>query len=479
MSTTRRVGLVVGVLAFAVLAIMPAPAGLSAAGWRTAALATWMAIWWLTEAVPIPATALLPLVVLPLVNAGSMSQVAAPYANPVIFLFMGGFLIALAMARWNLHRRLALHLVSRVGSRPSRLVGGFMFATAFLSMWVSNTAVTLMMLPIGLSVVRLAGRGESDTAGASNFGLALMLGIAYGASVGGLGTLVGTPPNAFLAGFLEETYGIRVGFAEWMSLGLPLVVLALPLVFFLLTRVIIRVDRSEIAGVTDYLHDELDGMGRISRAERRVGLVFASAALLWISRPLLAGAVPQISDAGIAIGCGLAMFVIPSGEKEGALMDWESAEKLPWGILLLFGGGLSLAAAIDRTELNVWLGERVAELASWPPEVFILVVVVIVVLLTELTSNTATTAAFLPVMAATATQLGWDPRLLVVPAALAASCAFMLPIATPPNAIVYGSGQVTISQMARAGIWLNLLMTVFITIFVLIGLPLAFGVQIP
>ena len=478
MSTTRRIGLTAGVLAFAILALAPPPAGLAPAAWRTAAVAAWMAIWWLTEAVPIPVTALLPLVLFPLVGAGDVREAAAPYANPIIFLFMGGFLIALAMERCDLHRRVALHLLARVGSRPAPLIGGFMVATAFLSMWVSNTAVTLMMLPIGVSVIRIAG-DETAGGGRSRFGLALMLGIAYAASIGGVGTLVGTPPNAFLAGFLEETYGIQIGFAEWLMLGLPLVIVALPVVFWLLTRFIVRVERDEIPGVREHISGALQSLGAATTAERRVGAVFVAAAVLWVARPILENWVSGLSDAGIAIACGLALFVLPAGKGEGALLDWETAEKLPWGILILFGGGLSLAATIDRTGLNVWLGGLVAGLAEWPPALFILLVVTLVVVLTELTSNTATTAALLPVLGATALQVGWDPRLIVVPAALAASCAFMLPIATPPNAIVYGSGQVTIGEMARAGIWVNLVMTAIITVLSIWLLPVAFGVSPP
>ncbi|MCG8467910.1 MAG: DASS family sodium-coupled anion symporter [Gemmatimonadetes bacterium] len=478
MTRSNRIGRLAGVLIFVVILLLPAPEGLTAAAWRTAAVAAWMATWWLSEAVPIPVTALVPLALLPLMGAGGIRDVAAPYANPVIFLFMGGFLVALAMERSDLHRRIALFVLSRVGARQTHLIGGFMAATAFLSMWVSNTAVTLMMLPIALSVVRFAEGGPEGSA-PGRFGLALMLGVAYGASVGGVGTLVGTPPNAFLAGFLEETHGIEIGFAEWLRLGLPLVTVALPLVYLTLTRFAVRVTRAEIPGVAEYLDAELEELGPVTAAQRRVGLVFALAAVAWITRPLLERWVPGLSDAGIGIVCGLLLFLIPSGERRGALMDWETAEKLPWGLLILFGGGLSLAAAIDRTELNVWLGSLAAGLADWPPGLFLLLVVVLVVLLTEITSNTATSAAFLPVLAAAAIEIGWDPRALVVPAALAASCAFMLPVATPPNAIVYGSGMVSIREMARAGIWVNALMTMLIAVLAMWLLPTALGVSMP
>jgi sodium-dependent dicarboxylate transporter 2/3/5 len=440
-----------------------------------------MAAFWLSEAIPIPATSLIPILAFPLVGAGSVAEATSPYANPVIFLFLGGFLIALAMERWDLHRRIALTILSRVGSRPTSVIGGLMLVTAFLSMWVSNTAVALMMLPIGLSVIDLvesSGPAEgspADTPVVAGFGVAVMLGIAYAANVGGMGTLIGTPPNALLAGYMSETHGVEIGFLEWMFIGVPLVVVALPLIFLLLTRVGVRLGGEEIEGMGTLIRSRLTALGRITRPERRVAIIFVLAAGLWILRPLLSGVVPGLSDAGIAIGCGVLLFMIPSGSDRGALLDWETAEGLPWGVLILFGGGLSLAAAIDRTELNTWLGESAAGFAGWPPILFIFAITVFVVLLTELTSNTATAAAFLPVLGAVAIEVGWDPMLLVAPAALAASCAFMLPIATPPNAVAFSSGKVTIPQMARAGMWANVLMSVLITGFVAWLFPLVMG----
>ena len=482
MTLKERVGLFAGLAAFLGVLALPAPAELAPEAWRTAAVAFLMAIWWLTEAVPIPATALLPLVLLPLVGAGSITEVAAPYANPIIVLFLGGFLIALSMERWQLHRRIALQILSRVGGHPAAILAGFMAATAFLSMWVSNSAVALMMLPIGLSVVGYVepvDDRDEDGAPGGGFAVALMLGIAYAANIGGMGTLVGTPPNAFLAGFLQESYGIEVGFAEWLKLGLPLVLVSLPLVYLVLRRILARGPRTDTAGAREAIVDELVSLGSITAAEKRVSLVFALAAGSWILRPLLERWIPGLSDAGIAITCGLLLFLLPAEKGKPAVLDWEWAERLPWGVLILFGGGLSLAAAIDRTGLNTWLGGAAAGLADWPPWLFIGLVTAIVVMLTELTSNTATAAAFLPILGAVALEVGWDPRLLAVPAALAASCAFMLPIATPPNAIVYGSGRVTIPQMARAGWWANVIMTVLITGLTLLLLPLAFGVPIP
>lgn len=478
MLNSRRIGLVSGMVVFALMMMIPHPSGLSAPAWGAAAVAIWMAIWWLTEAVPIPVTALIPLVLFPLVGAGTMREAALPYANPVIFLFMGGFLVALAMQRWDLHRRIALHILSRVGARQISLIAGFMLVTAGLSMGISNTAVTLMMLPIGLSVISFSN-GDSEDVDSSRFGLALLLGIAYGASIGGMGTLVGTPPNIFMSGFLEEIYGIEISFVTWLKIGLPIVVIALPVVFWVLVRFLVKVERVELPGAREHIAYELSALGPITTAQRRVGAVFLLLGILWVVRPLLTEWIPGLSDAGVGITCGLLLFLIPSGKRNQALMDWETAENLPWGILLLFGGGLSLASAIDRTGLNVWLGEQVAGLAHWPPGLFLFLVIVVVVLLTEITSNTATSAAFLPVLGAAAIEIGWDPRLLVVPAALAASCAFMLPVATPPNAIVYGSGQVSMRQMARAGIWVNLIMTVLIFVVTMWLLPTALGVEVP
>lgn len=478
MTAPKRIGLLAGPALLALMLVLPAPEGLDAPAWRTAAVGVLMAVWWLTEAVPIPATALIPLVLFPLLGAGTIGEAAEPFANPIIFLFLGGFLIALAMERWGLHRRIALNILSRVGSRPSALIGGFMGATAFLSMWVSNSAVALLMLPIGLSVIQFREAGEPEGTAAGHeaaFGVALMLGIAYAANIGGMATLVGTPPNALLAGYLLESHGIEVGFGQWMLLGLPLVLVALPLVYLILTRLTFRLQGLELSGTRDLIQREVDSLGPMRRPERLVSVVFAAAGALWVTRPLLTRWLPGLSDPGIAIAAGLLLFILPAGKGRGPVLDWEWAERLPWGVLILFGGGLSLAAAIDRTGLNTWLGQGAAAFADWPPFLFVFAVTAAVVLLTELTSNTATAAAFLPIVGAAALEIGWDPRLLAVPAALAASCAFMLPIATPPNAIVYGSGQVTVPQMARAGAWLNIVMALLITVFAVVLMPVVFG----
>ena len=471
--TRSRVGLILGPVLFALLLLLPPPAGMTPAAWRTAATGILMAVWWITEAIPIPATALVPLVLFPLLGVAPIGAAAAPYANPVIFLFLGGFLIAAALQRCGLHRRMALTIISLVGTSPRRLVGGFMAATAFISMWVSNTATVVMLLPMALSVLTLVesrgGRGAAD----ANFGVTLLLGLAYAASIGGVGTLIGTPPNALLAGFMDEAYGVRIGFVEWMLLGVPLVLVALPLTWLLLTRVLYPVPGEDVGGGADLIRSELRRLGPLSRAELLVGGITALTAIAWVTRPLIDDVIPGISDAGIAVGGALLLFVIPPGGRERSpLLGWEDAQQLPWGVLLLFGGGLSLADAIEETGLATWIGEALGAVAAWPPLLVVLTATTVIVFLTELTSNTATAAAFLPVVAALAVGIGADPLLLAVPVALGASCAFMMPVATPPNAIVYGSGRLTIPQMARAGFWLNLLMIVLVTAAAFLLAPL-------
>lgn len=447
--------------------------------WRTAAVGLFMATWWITEAVPIPATALTPLLLFPLLDILPIGAAAAPFANPVIFLFLGGFVIALAMERHGLHRRIALRVAGMLGVRPPMLVLGFMATTAFLSMWVSNTATTVMMLPIGLSVVQLVKPDAGDEPMDFNFAIALMLGIAYAASIGGLATLIGTPPNALLAAFMLESYGVEVGFAQWMAVGVPLVIVSLPLTWLILTKLIFPIRIREIPGGANAIRNAYAQLGPITRAERSVAVIFIATALLWVTRPLLDPHVPGLSDTSIAIAAALATFVVPVNLREGEfLMDWTTAERLPWGVLLLFGGGLALADAVTRSGLAEWIGAALAGLQAWPLLLIVVMVTTVVIFLTELTSNTATAATFLPLIASLAIGLGENPFLLLVPAAIAASCAFMLPVATPPNAIVYGSGYVTVPQMARAGIWLNVLFIALITMVVYTLVLTAFGVDL-
>ena len=478
--TTRTAGLLIGLVGFAVILLAPAPPALGPVGWRVAAVAVLMASWWVTEVIPIPATSLLPLALFPLLGVGSIRESAAPYAHPLVFLFLGGFILALAMERWGLPKRIALRVIQRIGTNPRAIVAGFMVSGAFLSMWVSNTATAIMMLPIAISLLELLKEdARSPMDDGSGLKVVLMLGIAYGCSIGGLGTLIGTPPNAFLAGFMEESYGRRIGFAEWMLFGIPVVLVGLPVAYMLLTRVAFRVGAVPTPGAAAYLDEQLSSLGRMSRPERRVLAVFLATALLWVSRPLLSSWIPGLSDPGIAITAAIALFLIPSGSgKSSALLDWSSTERLPWGTLVLFGGGLSLAAAFQRSGLTDWIGGAFTSVAGDTLLLPLAVVVVTMVLLTELTSNTATAAALLPVIGSVAFGLGLDPLLFAAPATLAASCAFMLPVATGPNVIVYGSGLIEIRQMVRAGLLLNLAFVLVILAAAYLLLPLVFDVPL-
>jgi len=440
-----------------------------------AAVSALMACWWVTEALPLAATALLPLLLFPALGLASASEAAAPYANHVIFLFMGGFMLARSMQRWGLHRRLALRVVAAVGGGPSRVVLGFMLATAFLSMWVSNTATAAMMLPIALAVLEeRAGEPSSVT---SNFGVCLMLGIAYAASIGGMGTLIGTPPNVLLAGTLERSYGIEIGFLGWMAFALPVVVAFVPLTWWALTRWLYPVGDATDSSTSDVVAERLRGLGPMSRPERAVAVVFALTAAAWTLRPLWTSWIPHgdlVTDSTVAIGCALVLFAWPAGEGR-RLLDWESAVRIPWDALILFGGGFSLATGFETSGLSDWLGTRLELLQGAPLPLYLLVVVFGIMLLTEFASNTASAAMALPILGATATAFGISPLLLCAPAAMAASCAFMLPAATPPNAILFGSGAFTLPQMLRAGVVIDLIGTLLISAATLLLLPLIFG----
>ena len=436
---------------------------LTDAGKASAAIGVWMAVWWMTEAIPIYATALLPLLLFPLTGAASAKAAAGPYGHHLIYLFLGGFIIAQAMERWELHRRIALKALQYVGTAPRAIIGGFMGITALLSMWVSNTATAMMMLPIALSVSHWIGQNQSD-AQAGKFEPALLLGVAYAASIGGMGTLIGTPPNLFLASFLRDQ-GVEISFIRWMGIGLPVVLILLPLTWLLLTKLIFKCGTAPIDNSRSLCQAAYKTLGPFSPGERNTLIVFILCALLWITRPLLnrmtLGALQPLSgltDSGIAILGTLLLFLLPvNRQTREKTMDWEHAKKLPWGVLLLFGGGLSLAAALQANGVSAFLAAHVSGLADIPALLIILLVTAMMIFLTELTSNTASTVTFVPLLYAAATGLGLHPLSLTVPAALAASCAFMLPVATPPNAIVFGSGKIKMAQMIRAGLWLNVL----------------------
>lgn len=474
-------GWIVGPALLLLAFIVPAPEGLSELGWRTAGVAALMAVWWICEPIPIPATSLLPMVLFPLLGIVEMRAAAAPYAHPIIYLFFGGFLLALAMERWGLHRRIALGLIGIMGTRPARIVAGFMVASAFLSMWVSNTATALMMLPIALSVIVLLEAQAKDGAAkeqADRFALVLLLAIAYSATIGGLGTLIGTPPNALLAAFLNQNYGLRIGFAEWMLIGVPVVLIGVPFAWYMLTRVIFRVEGMEISGAREVIAMERAKLGPFTRQERNVAIIFSLTALGWVTQPILVSYFPLITDTGIALLGGLALFMVPVSIRRGEfLMNWETAKKAPWDVFLLFGGGLSLASAIEAHGVAAWLGTMFDGAGAIPIILLVAAVCALILMLTELTSNTATAATFLPVIAAVAITIGENPLLLLIPAAMAANCAFMLPVGTPPNAIVFGSGRISLPQMAKAGWWLNVSFVVIIVAVVYLLGPLVFGIE--
>lgn len=444
---------------------------LSAAARTAAAVAIWMAIWWITEAISVYATALIPLAIFPLTGATTIKETAAAYGHELIYLFLGGFVLALALERCGLHQRFALTVLRTVGTRPTRIIAAFMFIAAFLSMWVTNTATTIMLLPVALSIAKLLeGTGTDGAApgggdpGSDNFPVCLLLAIAYAATVGGIGTIIGTAPNVFLVSYIRIQMDYEISFALWMQFGVPLVAVFLPIVWWLLSRVIYRVPNRPIVGVANLLDRLHAGLGPMSRAEKLTLVVFLLTAGVWVTRPLLSrisfgGVAPLVglTDSGIAIISALVLFVTPVHlAKREFLMDWHTAVKLPWGLLILFGGGLSLAATLDQSGFSAFLGSQAAILSALPILLIVALVTAMMIFLTELTSNTATTATLVPVLYAVAIGLGINPIQLIIPAGIAASCAFMLPVATPPNAIVFGSGQVSIPQMSRAGFWLNL-----------------------
>ncbi|WP_131106692.1 SLC13 family permease [Ornithinimicrobium sufpigmenti] len=488
---TRKVryGGLAGGLAAALLVYFIMPGDVPHSARLTAATAVLMAVWWMTEALPIPATALVPLVVFPVLNPDVVvDDIGRSYGNNIIFLFMGGFMIALAMQRWNLHRRIALVTVRAMGTNPSTVVLGFMVATGFISMWVSNTATAVMMIPIGVSVLMLVSKlstevespegaehqdademdMQSDEVKAavikSNFGTALMLGIAYAASIGSLGTIIGTPPNTLLVGYLAENHDIQIRFVDWMVVGVPLAVVFMLICWWLLTKVIYKPEIKEIPGGRDLMTREIQKLGSMSQGEIRVLALFLLAAVSWVGIPLIWPDNTPISDAGIAMTVAILLFLLPAGAARGVrLLDWDSAKELPWGVLILFGGGLALSSQFGSSGLTEWIGEVTSGVGGLPVVLIVAIFAAGIIFLTELTSNTATAATFLPIAGGIAIGIGVDPMLLAIPVALAATCAFMLPVATPPNAIAYGSGYVTIPQMVKAGLYLNLIGIVLIT----------------
>lgn len=464
----QRVGLFLGPFIAVGMTLMGIPEGMSDVAFKVAIMGVLMAIWWATEAVPIAVTAMLPLVLFPLFGVSSIQEAATPFANKVIYLFLGGFIVAFAMQRWDLHKRIALTILQYVGGDGKSLVGGFMFVSAILSMWVMNTSTTMMLLPIAISVItvihstnkHISNREKED------FQYSILLGIAYASTIGGMSTLVGTAPNAMMAAFLLETYEIQVNFSEWMLIGIPLSFVMLPLAWLSLTKWVFHVNFKTNYSGQESLKIMKNELGVISKPEIRVGIVFLMMALAWILRPLLikVSFLSGLDDSSIAMAGAILLFIIPSGDKDDPLLlRWEHLSNLPWSILILFGGGLSLATAVSNSGLAEWIGSNLSSVGALPLPLLVMSVAMMIIFLTELTSNIATTATFLPVIGAIAIEMGINPIILAAPVTLAASCAFMLPVATPPNAIVFGSGLLRIPRMIKAGIALNLIGIVVVT----------------
>lgn len=448
-----RTGRWLGPLLFLLFIVVPAPNGFAPEAWLVLGLTLFMATWWVTEAAPIPVTAAMPVAALPLLGVMPIAEATAPYANPLIFLFVGGFAVALAVQRWSLHRRVALRILEFSGSRLDRLIGGFMLATAGLSMWVSNTATAALMLPIALSVLALVETDAETRDADSRPALALLLGIAFAANIGGMATLIGSPPNALTAAFLNERYGLEIGFVQWLMMGLPIAAALLLFTWWSLTHLVFPVHRIRLSGLGALLTTQREDLGEWTSAERRVAAVFLLVALAWLLRPLLNDWLPvELTDAGIAVLGAAALFILPSGRPEQRyLLSWENTRDLPWGVLVLVGGGLSLGAAIESSGLAALVAQTLDGAVQLPFAVLVIGVILLTMALSHVTSNTATAATLLPLVAALALQADVAPLLLAVPVALAASAAFMLPVATPPNAIIFGSDRLRVLDMIRGG----------------------------
>ncbi|MFC4004606.1 SLC13 family permease [Prauserella oleivorans] len=475
---SKTIGLIAGPLVSLAIYLLltVTEADLPPAGRGVAAVAGLMAVWWMTEALPFAATALLPLLLFPLLAITDFDTAATPYANDTIFLFLGGFMLAAAMQRWNLHVRIALHIVSLMGTKPTRIIGGFMIASAFITMWVSNSATTMMMIPIGLSVLGLTERsGATDR----NFGICMVLCIAYAATIGGMASTIGAAPNAMLAAFLGESFGVQVTFLDWFLMMFPVVVVFLVLAWALMTKVVFPIGTTTLPGGRELIEQQRRDLGPMSRGERRTLVVFAAGALSWVVFPLLAQTglvehapwLEHLTDAAIAIALIVTLFVVPA-DREHRLLTWDDTKNVPWGVLLLFGGGLSLSAQFKETGLGAWIAELFGSLNGAALIVVVAVMALVVILVGELMSNTAAAALFLPVAAGIAVAMGIEPVILPVAITMAASVGFILPVATPPNAIAFATGKVTTGQMAKAGALLDICGLVLICIAVHITVPL-------
>lgn len=434
---------------------------------RMLAISAWMLIWWITAALPIGVTALLPIVLFPILDILTLRETTVNFANPVIYLFFGGFVLGLAIEKWELHRRIALNIMNLAGEKPNRIILGGMLATSLLSMWISNTATTVMMLPIGMSVVTLLSDKFNDAKSSRNFALTLMLGIAYAANIGGITTLIGTPPNLVLAGIVEESGLPSLSFANWLFFALPLVIVLFTVVYLVNTRLVYPVHIKKLVGIKALIGGEISKLGTLKSGEKRVMLVMVCTALLWIFRTQITKieALSAVSDTGIAIAASIALFMIPSGRPEKPLLEWQDTKKLPWDILLLFGGGISLAKGLEVTNIVGALGTWISANTIAAPLIIILVVCGFAIFLTEIMSNVALVAVFIPVSFVIAQFFALNELQLAIPLTIGASCAFMFPISTPPNAIVFSSGTIKMSEMAKTGFILNTLSVLIISLY--------------
>ena len=477
MLNIKKIGLILGPTIFIIVLNFFHPEGLSKEANAILASTLWIAIWWITEAIPIAATALLPIVLFPLSGGLELSQTTSSYGHKFVFLFLGGFILAIAIEKWNLHKRIALNIINLVGTNIVNIIFGFMTATAFLSMWISNTATAVMILPVGIAVVlQLQDNPNTIEKENSIFSKALMLAIAYSASIGGMASLIGTPPNLVLAGVLEKSYGIELTFAKWFSFGFPISVTFLIIAWLYLTKFAFKFKEKEFPGGINEIKKQLYNLGKISYEEKMVLIVFLITAVAWISRSLfLNQIIPSIDDTIIAIISAIVLFILPSRNKNEALLSWSDAVKLPWGILILFGGGMAIALGFETSSLALWLGEQLKLLETIPLIILLLFIIGFVNFLTEITSNLATTAMLLPVLVSLANATGIHYNYLLVGATVAASCAFMLPVATPPNAVVFGSCYLKIKDMLKIGILMNIVSIIFLTLIVYFILPLLWG----
>ena len=473
-SIQKSLFLISGPLLFLAMQFFSPPAGMSESAYSLLSITLWMALWWVTESVPIAITALLPIILFPMTGAVDLQTTTASYGHKYIFLYMGGFMLAIAIEKWNLHKRIALNIIKIIGTNISKIILGFMVATAFLSMWISNTATAVMMLPIAMSIVaQLQDNPNTEKNENLIFGKALMLSIAYSASIGGMATLIGTPPNLVFAGYVEETYGIEITFLQWLKFGVPIAIPLLVIAWLYLTKFAFKFKQKEFPGGKEEINRLLVLIGPMKREEKLVSSIFVLTAFCWITRSfILQEFFPFIDDTIIAMTAGVLLFVVPASDFKKRLITWEDAVKLPWGIILLFGGGMALAAGFQITGLASWLGAQMSVFQGLSLLLLVFVVITLVNFFTEFTSNLATTAMLLPILAPIAISLNINPYMLMVACTIAASCAFMMPVATPPNAVVFGSGYLRIPDMIKSGIWMNIISILFLTLMVYYFLPI-------